>query len=263
MICHGWRRENASLDDNHAVGERLSVSGQQGRRLVMMVTSSQALNITHRPPNCHKEPLRNSQRPSTGKPTLISPELRMHPDGLDLEILKEAAQGGNMELSHNLELFPSHNENVKGGLGKPKPAPSTQSSCGTEPTWSSAIPSPVGTAASSRLRICAPMSCRRGPRLLHIAEEARKAFECLICKGTVDGHVVVGRCGDRGCGARDRCESALVLGGANCLMVLFGWVFAHARLLRFILLVCSGGLFVDDCNCDEQRVCNTRKIDAR
>jgi hypothetical protein len=112
----------------------------------------------------------------------------MHLDGLDLEILKEAAQVGNMELSHNLELFSKPQWKCEGRFRKTEASPSTQSSCGTEPTWSSAILSPVGTAASSDLRICAPMSCRRGPRLLHMAEEAKKAFECLICKGTVDGH---------------------------------------------------------------------------
>jgi hypothetical protein len=128
------------------------------------------------------------------------------------------------------------------------------------------------------------MSCRRGPRLLHITEEAKEAFEYLICKGTLDGHIVVGRRGDGGCGARDRCESALLLGGANYLVVLFGRVVAHARLLRFILSVWSGGLFVNDSDRNEllkqpsvrigirgvtvlspfcQHVCNTRKVDAR
>jgi hypothetical protein len=40
--------------------------------------------------------------------------------------------------------------------------------------------------------------------------------------------VVVGRRGDGGCGARDRCESALVFGGANCLVVLLAG-FLHIR----------------------------------
>jgi hypothetical protein len=34
----------------------------------------------------------------------------------------------------------------------------------------------------------------------HVTEEAKQAFECLICKGTVDGYVIVGR---RGIGAFD------------------------------------------------------------